>query len=89
MNPLAAPLFTVVMSLSGTSSGGDFAITSSVIGAGGGPSTGGEFSMRATIGQFQTGVSSGGDFLLSGGFWAGGQTAPQQDRIFANDFETE
>jgi hypothetical protein len=52
-------------------SGGQFAITQSVVaGGGGGPSTGGIFGVTGTAGQASAGVSSSNTpFGVRGGFW--------------------
>ena len=64
--------------------GGEFAITRSVIAAGGGRSAGGEFAITGTIGQAEAGTSSGGAFFLSGGFWAPGE---RDETLFQDGFE--
>lgn len=52
-------------------SGGNFSITSSVIGGGGGQnSTGGTYNLAGTIGQADAGGPlTGGTYSVSGGFW--------------------
>lgn len=51
-------------------SGGNFAITQSVIAPGGRTSNGGSFAVDGTIGQTVAGTNSSGEqFAVSGGFW--------------------
>lgn len=51
-------------------SGGQFAVTQSVIAGGGAASNGGNFGVTGTIAQTNAGDnSSGGQFLLKSGFW--------------------
>jgi hypothetical protein len=50
-------------------SGGQFAITRSVISGGGGTSSGGPYVLSGTIGQPATGVAEGGAYSVSAGFW--------------------
>lgn len=78
-----AVLLTVVPGALAQSSGGDFEITRSVIGAGG-SSSGGDFTLTGTIGQPVVATSQGGQFSLSGGFWTPGQ---RPDLLFSNGFE--
>ena len=52
-------------------SGGDFAVTQSVIANGGGSSAGSPFAIDSTLGQTFAGESSmGGTFSIGSGFWA-------------------
>ena len=67
-------MFRALIFLAANSSaqtGGNFAVTQSVIASGGGQnSSGGVFSVDATIGQSLAGANSaGGIFGLRGGFW--------------------
>ncbi len=58
-------------------SGGNFAVTRSVIAGGGGRSTSGNFTVDGTIGESVAGVAStGGAFDLAGGFWGVGEGTP-------------
>lgn len=53
-----------------TQSGGDFAITKSVIGGGGSALAGGDFAIASTVGQPLAGHAlSGSDFSVTSGFW--------------------
>jgi hypothetical protein len=62
--------------------GGDFAITASVIAGGGGRSTSGPFAIDATIGQEAAGARpSSGAFALSNGFWNFAASAQPNDGV--------
>lgn len=63
--------------------GGDFAITQSVIASGGGQSsTGGNFAVGGTIGQSTAGKNlTGGNFAVNGGFWAANSLAPTAAQV--------
>lgn len=55
---------------SAQSSGGQFAITQSVIANGGANSSGGNFTVTGTTAQTTVGVNpAGGNFAVAGGFW--------------------
>jgi Carboxypeptidase regulatory-like domain len=49
--------------------GGQFAVTQSVIANGGADSNGGNFGVTGTTAQTSVGANSGGNFGLQGGFW--------------------
>ena len=51
-----------------------YKINWSTIDGGGRISTGGNYTLSDTIGQPDAGKMAGGDYILSGGFWAGGNT---------------
>lgn len=59
-------------------SGGSYALTQSVIAAGGGQnSSGGAYSLDGTIGQTDAGANlTGGNFRIRGGFWSFETLAP-------------
>ena len=62
--------FILSVSIAAQSSGGQFAITQSVIANGGGNSSGGNFGVTGTTAQTNVGENpSGGNFNLRGGFW--------------------
>lgn len=67
------------------SSGGPFAIDSSVIAAGGSTLTGGTFQISGTLGQAGATRLSGSAFSLYAGFWT--PEGPASDRIFSNGFD--
>ena len=77
LSAIALLFFFGALSVS-AQSGGGFAITQSVIAAGGGQNaTGGNFSLDATIGQSLAGDNStGGAFAVRGGFWLPTLLAP-------------
>jgi hypothetical protein len=54
----------------------DFDISWYTIDGGGGYSAGADFELEGTVGQTDAGTMSGGAFTLTGGFWAGVETAP-------------
>jgi hypothetical protein len=66
-------------------SGGPYAIDSSVIAAGGATLSGGAFRLSGTVAQPATSRISAGGFSLNTGFWA--PEGPTPDRIFANGFD--
>lgn len=67
----AAFLILLLLNVAAAQTGGDFAVTQSVIGSGGGQnSNGGTFAVDGTIGQPVAGENSaGGAFAVGGGFW--------------------
>jgi hypothetical protein len=71
-NLLLAVWIIVGTDVGAAQSGGNFAVTQSVIASGGGQdSSGAGFTVDGTIGQPAAGTrSSGGTFRLRGGFWA-------------------
>ena len=56
------------------SSGGPFALTSSVLAGSGGTSTGGVFAISGTLGQPLVGGAGGGSYGVQSGFWGTLQT---------------
>ena len=75
-------------------SGGNFAVTKSVIAGGGGRSASGNFTVDGTIGESIAGVAStGGAFDLAGGFWGVGEGAtkptptPRAHNIVINEID--
>ncbi len=82
---------TIAAAMGGTvaalaaSSGGPYAIESSVIAAGGTTLAGGAFRLDGTVGQVAAARLSGSGFSLNTGFWAPQGTAP--DRIFSDGFD--
>lgn len=71
-------ILTLLTTIASAQTGGDFAITQSVIAAGGGQqSTGGSFSLDGTIGQAAAGNAiSGAPFAVTSGFWNFNALAP-------------
>lgn len=67
-------------------SGGDFAVSKSVVAGGSADATGGAFHGAATTGQHDAGTMGGGSFSVQGGYWAG-CAATAADTIFRNGFE--
>jgi Carboxypeptidase regulatory-like domain len=66
----AVLLSVLLSSLSAAQTGGQFAITQSVIASGGGNSNGGNFGVTGTTAQTSVGANStSGNFGLRGGFW--------------------
>lgn len=57
--------------------GGGYELTWSSVDGGAGLSSGGGFSLAGTSGQPDAGQLAGGDYTLGGGFWGGGETAPE------------
>jgi hypothetical protein len=68
------------------STGGDFALTRSVVAGGGRAAEAGPFRAASTLAQPALGTASGGDFVLSGGFHVPTGIAPGGP-IFADGFE--
>lgn len=72
--PLAAHCLLLTVS---AQSGGNYAITQSVIAGGGQNSTGGNYSVAGTVGQTVAGqATSGGIYNVNAGFWLPQQLAP-------------
>jgi hypothetical protein len=71
----------------GPPSGGDYAVASSTLDAGGGVSTGGDFVLMGTVGQPDAGAhpTTGNDYALAGGFW--GKISAIAELIFMDGFE--
>ena len=74
------------MSLAAQSSGGSYAITRSLIAAGGTSSGSGAFRLDGSVGQSAAAATlSGADFRLSDGYWIPTSTA--SDTIFVDGFD--
>lgn len=87
LTALAVALLSAAPLVLAQSSGGDFAITRSVIAGGGGDSSGGLFRLRGTVGQSVAGdTASGGEFAVRGGFWM--SLAERPDPVFTDGFES-
>ncbi len=71
----------------GAQSGGDYAITRSLIAGGGGTALSTDFRMAASAGQGLTGAANGGDYSLRGGFWQAPVGTSTADAIYADGFE--
>lgn len=63
-------------------SGGDYDLSWNTVDGGGASSTGGTLNLTGTAGQSDAGVMSGGVYTLSGGFWLGGEAAPENHELF-------
>ena len=76
---------TCAVDVLAASSGGPYAIESSVVAAGGTTLAGGAFRLDGTVAQPAITRLAGSSFSLYAGFWAPEGSAP--DRIFANGFD--
>jgi len=76
-----------MVALHAQSSGGSYAIPSSVIAGGGDPIAGGSYQITSTLGQPATAILSGSTYVIVDGFWSPVGGAALGDSIFADGFE--